>query len=254
MNFVSTGKASKLFSVTPDTVLKWIKQNKLPANKTAGGHYRISLEVISSFLQFQEKKTLHLDRVSEKLMHCWEFFAENRKVKLGCTSCLVFRAQALKCFEMHHIPQNMGFKGGISASSCKSCAYYNYHEARPFKVLVITDNPACKEHLTRQPESPRMQLHFVSCEYDSSLVVDWFRPDFVVVDCTMQQAKCQELCHHLSTDPRIPNTTIILATPPRRQALSFPGAIRIRHPISLNELETHLNRMRGCYLNQNLQR
>ena len=39
--YLSTGKAAKALSVTPDTVLKWIKSGKLDARRTAGGHYRI---------------------------------------------------------------------------------------------------------------------------------------------------------------------------------------------------------------------
>ena len=39
---LSTGKVAKLLSVTPDTVLKWIKNGQLPATRTAGGHYRIA--------------------------------------------------------------------------------------------------------------------------------------------------------------------------------------------------------------------
>jgi len=36
-DMVSTGQAAKLCSVTPDTILKWIKNNKIEAVQTAGG-------------------------------------------------------------------------------------------------------------------------------------------------------------------------------------------------------------------------
>lgn len=247
-NLLSTGKASKLLSVTPDTILKWIKQEKLPAVRTAGGHYRVPQEAIQALLNHpSEKPSTPTPFPVDSLMYCWEFFAENEKIRPGCQSCLVFRAHALKCFEMNHLPKGMGFNGGMCASSCESCAYYYYHQGRPFKVLVVTDNPTCRENLTQQAGSQNIQFQFVSCEYESSLVIDRFRPDFVVVDCTMQQMKCQELCHHLADDPRIPDATLILATPPRRHALSVPGAIRVRNPISLKELESHLSRVRMCH-------
>ena len=38
----TTGQAARLCSVTPDTVLKWIKAGRIEAQRTAGGHYRIS--------------------------------------------------------------------------------------------------------------------------------------------------------------------------------------------------------------------
>jgi len=246
-NYLSTGKASQLLAVTPDTILKWIKQGKLPAVRTAGGHYRVSQEAIHELLHPAEKSASPPHSSPDQgLMYCWEFFAENGKPRSGCQECLVYHAHALKCFEMNHLPKGMGYNGGLCASSCENCAYFHYHQGRPFKVLVITDNPRCKESLTREEESPRIYFKFVSCEYECSLVVDRFRPDFVVVDCAMQELKCRELCHHLANDPRIPDTTIILATPPQRHALSIPGAIRIRNPISLQELEDHLSRIRVC--------
>lgn len=246
-NLFSTGKASKLLAVTPDTILKWIKQEKLPAVRTAGGHYRVSQEAIDALLQRPIEEPSHQTFFSpDKLVYCWEFFALNGKARLECQKCLVFRAHALKCFEMNHLPKEMGFNGGLCASSCESCAYYHFRQGRPFKVLVVTDNPTCRENLMREAMSHSIQFQFVSCEYESSLVVDRFRPDFVVVDCTMQEMKCQELCRHLADDPRIPDATLILATPPRRHALSIPGAIRVRNPISLKELESHLSRVRMC--------
>jgi excisionase family DNA binding protein len=248
INLLSTGKASKLLSVTPDTILKWIKQDKLPAVRTAGGHYRVSQGAINALLsQSEETFSASQPAPEEPLLYCWEFFAENSKARSECEDCLVYRAHALKCFEMNHLPKGMGYNGGACASSCEACAYFHYHQGRRFKVLVVTDNPACKESLTQQEGFQKIHFQFVSCEYESSLVVDRLRPDFVVVDCTMQETKCRELCHHLGEDPRIPDTTLILATPPRRQALSIPGAIRIRNPVSLKELESHLTRVRMCH-------
>jgi len=247
-SLLSTGKASKLLSVTPDTILKWIKQEKLPAVRTAGGHYRVSREAVEAILHNPaEKPPHHLSLPSDNLRYCWEFFAENGKVRTGCQNCLVFRAHALKCFEMNHLPKGMGYNGGLCATSCESCAYYFYHQGRPFKILVVTDNPACRDNLTREEGSQKIQFQFVSCEYESSMVIDRFRPDFVVVDCTMQESKCQEICHHVADDPRIPEATLILATPPRRNPLTIPGAIRVRNPISLRELENHVSRIRMCH-------
>ncbi len=247
-DLLSTGKASKLLSVTPDTILKWIKQEKLPAVRTAGGHYRIYKEAIEALLQGSaENPPLKTSSSQNNLMYCWDFFAEKGRIRPGCQNCLVFRAHALKCFEMNHLSKDTGYNGGLCASSCESCAYYYYHQGRPFKVLVVTDNPTCRENLIQEKGSQNIQFQFVSCEYESSMVVDRFRPDFVVVDCTMQETKCQELCHHVAEDPRIPDATLILATPPRRHTLSIPGAIRVRNPISLKELESHLTRVRMCH-------
>jgi excisionase family DNA binding protein len=48
--FITTGQAASLCSVTPDTVLKWIKAGKIPASRTPGGHYRISRSDVEQFI------------------------------------------------------------------------------------------------------------------------------------------------------------------------------------------------------------
>jgi excisionase family DNA binding protein len=47
---LSTGNAARLLSVTPDTVLKWIKSGRLPAIRTAGGPYRIARRDIAALM------------------------------------------------------------------------------------------------------------------------------------------------------------------------------------------------------------
>jgi excisionase family DNA binding protein len=242
--FFSTGQLAKLFSVTPDTVLKWIKQDKLSALRTAGGHYRISPEEVDSLLPQEKLSAPRVSLRDQHFLYCWEFFAEKRKTRPGCQDCLIFHSQALKCFEMNELPSGSGAKCGSCADSCGRCAYYHDQWGGPFKVLVVTDSPACREALTQGGTTPKIEFQFASGEYESSRVVDWFRPDFVIVDCTMPETKCRELCHHLANDPRIPRTTIILSTPPRRRALSVPGAIRIRNPLSLKEVKNQLDRLR----------
>jgi len=46
----STGKVARLLSVTPDTVLKWIKSGQLRARRTAGGHYRVAQRDLDSLM------------------------------------------------------------------------------------------------------------------------------------------------------------------------------------------------------------
>jgi len=246
-NLITTGKASKMLAVTPDTVLKWIKQKKLPALRTAGGHYRIAEESLHPFMAREEFSLPRKLPPETNLQYCWEFFSENETTRQGCHECLVYRAHALKCFELIHVPRSLGFKGKGCPESCERCAYFHYHMGRPFKILVITDNAKCRKALTSYAGVHNLNFQFVSCEYESSFVIDRFRPDFVVVDCAMEQQKCRELCHHLANDPRIPGTTLILASPRRRPPLSISGALRIQNPILLPELESALSLARMCH-------
>ena len=250
MNYLSTGQASKSLSVTPDTILKWIKQGRISALRTPGGHYRISREDINALLNQKEQTTFAtpLSTSEKSLLYCWEFFAGESEVKQGCLDCLVYRSQALKCFEMNHLSKDVGFKGLSNSSSCRKCSYFRYQLGRPFNVLVITDNDSCRESLLRDSrgKGERIDLQFANCEYEYSLLIDRFRPDFVVLDCAMLEDKCRELCHHLANDPRIQGSTIILATPARRLSISFPGTFRIRHPFTLEDLMSYFRDKQVC--------
>ena len=67
-NFLTTGQAAKKLSVTPDTVLKWIKSGKLDAMKTPGGHNRI-LEgtvnkLVSEKFSYKGKLKVHCPKSS----------------------------------------------------------------------------------------------------------------------------------------------------------------------------------------------
>jgi excisionase family DNA binding protein len=249
MSYLSTGQASELLSVTRDTILKWIKQGRISAVKTAGGHHRISEQEINSFLGREEPTATSLHRLPQEkdLMHCWQFFATDGRAKPGCTGCLVYRAQALKCFEMKHLPRDLGYNGGSCSSSCDTCSYYRYHLGRPYNVLVITDDEELKGALVGEggvEDGIRLQL--AGSAYECSLLIERFRPDFVVVDCAMDDDKCREICHHLAGDSRIPRNTVILADPPRRISITFPGTLRMRHPFTLNELINYLRENQNC--------
>jgi len=248
MSYLSTGQASKLLAVTPDTILKWVKLGRLPAKRTAGGHYRISEEDIKTLLEVTDSSDL--SQISPQpengLFYCWEFFAVDGQSKKDCLDCLVYKAQALNCYEMNHLSKDLGYNGGLCSSSCDKCSYFRYQLGRPFKVLVITDDNDRKTALEKEEDEKRIQLEFATCEYECSLLVERFRPDFVVVDCAMAKDKCRELCYHLANDPRLQGNTIILAAPPRKLDLSYPGTVRIKHPFTLEDLMSHLKDNQVC--------
>ncbi|MFH1434076.1 MAG: helix-turn-helix domain-containing protein [Pseudomonadota bacterium] len=248
MNYLSTGQASKLLSVTSDTILKWIKHGRIKAVRTPGGHYRVPeidiRELVNRTLDKAAPNTVRLK--DRDLLYCWEFFARKGKPKDECGSCLVLRAQALKCFEMSHLSAAEGFHGTAAITACERCSYFRYQLGWPFNVLVITDNEEAKASLQKDGKKELINMQFASCEYECSILIERFRPDFVVVDCTMQENKCRELCYHLSNDPRIRGNALILATPPRRLSISLPGTIRLQHPFSVDKLMSFLKQHQAC--------
>jgi excisionase family DNA binding protein len=49
--FLTTFQAAKMCHVSPGSVVRWIREGKLPASMTAGGHHRIALEDLLKFLK-----------------------------------------------------------------------------------------------------------------------------------------------------------------------------------------------------------
>lgn len=216
--FLSTGQAAKLLGVTPDTVLKWVKTGRLSATRTPGGHYRIARADIEARLESEEVEVTPAAGTtaganSDGAMHCWEFYAQGGVVLSDCTDCLVFRARALRCYEMSNLPPETGYAGTFCKTSCTQCPYYQEQVRRKAKVLVVTDSVRLREVVQADIGSSRLELEFASCEYDASTVVDRFKPEYVVLDCSRDQDRCGELCANLSSDPRIPEVRIILASP-----------------------------------------
>jgi DNA-binding NtrC family response regulator len=54
-------------------------------------------------------------------------------------------------------------------------------------------------------------LQFSNCEYHCSMVVESYRPDYVVIDCLMGTHRSREFARNLAEDPRIPYVRVILA-------------------------------------------
>jgi excisionase family DNA binding protein len=239
MKHISTGKAAKLLSVSADTILKWIKKGNLPARKTAGGHYRISYRHVERLLNVDANSAVRRrDNEQRPLVPCWEYNAAAGKIKENCRSCLVFQAQSEKCYEVGKVLKMSGRGDTCCPTGCEACDYYIESNGRPFNVLIFTDNESFKCELVAEQKSSKLRLQFTSCEYDCSLAVASFLPDFIVVDCKMGAEICEEICLHLANDPRLPQAKIILAVgsdyePPGNIA---GGLATIRQPFNLAEL------------------
>ena len=55
--YLTTFQAAQVMSVTPDSILKWIKSGLLNARKTPGGHYRVSRKNLETLLEGKGNKT-----------------------------------------------------------------------------------------------------------------------------------------------------------------------------------------------------
>ena len=48
--FLTTGEVAQYCQVSPVTIFRWIKEGKMPAHSTAGGHYRVRATDLLAFL------------------------------------------------------------------------------------------------------------------------------------------------------------------------------------------------------------
>lgn len=100
---LSTGQAAQYCLVTADTIVNWIKRNKLPARRTVGGQYRILVQDLREFMHSQGMVTDLLDHAFDERKFCWEFRntpGAEPLMAASCEDCLVRRSQALNCFEL----------------------------------------------------------------------------------------------------------------------------------------------------------
>ncbi len=213
-SLLSTGQAAKLCSVTPDTLLKWIKSGRLPARRTAGGHYRVRREEVDALLAHEHRA--HPPNVERRAFagrhfrYCWEFNGKGKLLK-GCRECAVYLLRAQRCYEVVKLAPQVGHNKLFCKGSCDQCAYYRLVREQATNLLVVTDNQDLTQSLKREAKSEPFRLEVTDCEYKCSALVEVFRPDFAVIDCSLGEDASRDICHHLTQDPRIPHVRVIMA-------------------------------------------
>ncbi|UCE67240.1 MAG: helix-turn-helix domain-containing protein [Candidatus Zixiibacteriota bacterium] len=207
--FVSTGKAAELCSVTPDTVLKWIKSGKLAANRTPGGHYRIHRETL---LEIIESGSLHahIDTIKQPFQFCWEYYERNGGYEYECHECIVYRSRALRCYEMIQLPSESGHAKLHCHGACYDCEYYRVVKGQQLNVLLIAGQEDLKKEIESNASKADYNLQIAESEYRCSMIVENFRPDYVIIDCSIGKKECGNFTRHLYEDPRLPYVKIIL--------------------------------------------
>lgn len=208
--YLSTGEAAELCSVTPDTVLKWVRAGKIPAQRTPGGHHRIPLEAIEGYLQGKGQAGA-VRMPGETYQYCWEFNSPSGVIPEGCRRCIVFRSRTRRCYEMTTLPAESGYAGVYCEENCRECDYFRMVNGTPPNVLVVTDRKRLKKSLEKDIENYDFNLRVADCEYRCSMLIERFRPDYVVIDCALGAQRSGEFTKLLSDDPRIPFVRIVLA-------------------------------------------
>lgn len=210
---LSTGQAAQYCAVTPDTVLKWIRSGLLPAQRTAGGHHRI----YEADLQRLIKPSGNIPRAraasarQRAVKYCWEFNG-NGGILDACKQCPVYRMRAQRCYEVVRLAPEAGHpKLFCKRDSCTGCDYYQHVHGQSVNVLVVTDDRHLAKSLHDQSGDQNFNLEITDCEYSCSAVINEFRPDYAIIDCSMGASFSRDITNHLKDDPRVPFVHVILA-------------------------------------------
>ena len=212
---LTTGQAAKLCSVTPDTILKWIKKGRLRGVRTAGGHYRIErreLEPLVVSPRPSASPSQQLPACYSQNVHCWEYLSDRGEIRDECRQCVVYRVRAARCFLMAEMEADVGHALKFCQGSCEDCAYYRRVKSLAANVLVVSRDDALIDAIEREQDGS-ITLRFARSAYEASMIVQGFRAELVVVDQDLVAAEGGRLLECLSGDPRLPAVKIVLAVP-----------------------------------------
>ena len=215
-NLLTTGQAAQLCSVTPDTILKWIKKGRLTGVRTAGGHYRIqrrNLEPLVISSRPSDSPSAQLPDCHPQSLRCWEYLSERGAIRDVCRQCVVYRVRAARCFTMAGMEPDVGHARRFCESSCEDCVFYRRVKGLATNVLLITSDNDLIDGLGGE-ENESVRLRFARNAYEASAIINDFRPAFAAIDTECIPAADTELVDSLAADPRVPGLRIILVVSP----------------------------------------
>ncbi|MEJ2110568.1 MAG: excisionase family DNA-binding protein [Acidobacteriota bacterium] len=211
-SYLSTGRAAKLLSVTPDTVLKWIKSGKLSAHSTTGGHYRIhpgELERLRTSNRTAPATGKESFRKND-FLYCWEYNNAGG-VSDRCGECIVYKTRAQRCYELVKIKQEIGHKKFFCEGSCGSCEYFQTASEAAIRVLIITGDDNLVASLKEGTDIRKYEIEVADCGYTCSAVLEKFKPDCILIDCSIGLSKVSHIVRHLLKDHRVSASRMIMA-------------------------------------------
>jgi len=213
--WLTTGQAASQCSVKPDTVLKWIKRGRLRAERTPGGHYRIRSEDLEPLTLRPEDKfeAPAPNRLPAPSLRCWEHLACGGDPSEECRECIVFRSRAAWCFQMVEVARETGRALIQCQESCDACTCFRRVMGMATAILIVTSDRSLSASL-RAEDSDDLRVRVAANGYEASMVIQEFRPAFVVIDREVLRSGDAQFLDRLMEDPRIPRVRVILAAEP----------------------------------------
>ncbi|MFH1755212.1 MAG: helix-turn-helix domain-containing protein [Candidatus Latescibacterota bacterium] len=210
-DYLTTTQAAKLLSVSPDTVLKWVKAGKVKSYRTLGGHFRIpadGLNLPPSESAAQSGQSTH----PPSFQYCWEYLAGDGEIKNECKDCITYRSRASRCYELKDLPGEFGCLNLLCDTDCSDCEYFKIVSDQGINVLVLSDTRQLVKDMDSTGYSNAIRIRFATCEYEAAVMIQDFRPDYIVIDCALGKSRTAAICGSLFSDIRIPVARIILSS------------------------------------------
>jgi CheY-like chemotaxis protein len=147
---------------------------------------------------------------NDNFQYCWQFNSPRGQISKTCQECIVYKSGTKRCYEMSGLSVENGFEGQFCKNTCHECEYYHMVNGKRLAVLVVTDETGVRRALGRMRGQLDFALEITDCEYRCSMMIERFRPDYVVIDCSMGTQRCLDFARMLREDPRIPMVRVVL--------------------------------------------
>jgi excisionase family DNA binding protein len=212
--FLTTTQAAELLSVSPDTVLKWVKAGKIESTRTLGGHFRISRSALGLAKPVEVKHDVLNGEIqdSSTFQYCWDYLARGGEIKPECMECLTYRSRSRRCYELRDLPEGMGCLRVYCKSTCDQCDYYKMINGKELNVIMLSQSGRLVRDWRKDIDIEDIQIRLAESEYECSSLIQEFRPDYIVIDCSLGKKRTSSVCKSLFNDARIPVARIILAS------------------------------------------
>jgi len=237
-DYFTTTEAARLLSVSPDTVLKWVKAGKLKSFRTFGGHFRIPQTAIvhsqnnaSALSEFIEQPQTY--------QFCWEYLAKGADIKTECRECITYKSRSKRCYELRDLPDGLGCLRVYCKSECKECEYYQMVSGQGLNIIMLSDSDRLVKDANNINDHDGYHIKFAGNEYECAFLIEKFRPDYIVIDCSFGKKRTEAFCTNLFNDPRIPVPRIILASKAKKLSEYCDKEVFgwIKKPFTFQQLE-----------------
>jgi excisionase family DNA binding protein len=212
-DYLTTTQAARLMSVSPDTVLKWVKAGKVKSYRTLGGHFRIPVSELSIPPAAESGMASVTAGAARLLSHqyCWEYLGDG-EVRPECQECITFRSRAKRCYQLKDLPEGLDGLNLMCDTECSDCEYFKQVNDQILNILVLSQSRNLIRDVDGLDKSDEYQIRFAESEYKAAVMIQQFRPDYIVIDCALGKRRTGMICHSLFDDIRLPVTRIILSS------------------------------------------